>query len=402
MTNKVTGSITIKKGRPNYYIVLCYKDADGKYKRPTINTEIPIKGNNKRLANERLQEVLAERNAQKVDLSKDVLFTDFINNWLETRKITKTIQPTTYDSYKLTLKTHVLPYFEKLGLKVRAIEPKHIQAYVNAKMKQGLSVNTVKKHLANITACLESAVKQNIIAFNPATRIEKLKKEKFTAAKYLNEAEIELLLTYFEGDPLDSIVRIALFYGLRRSEILGLKYGAIDFDNNTISIEHTVVHVTETHCKDITKNASSKDILPLPNVLKVRLIAWKEEQAQRKALQPNSYVDSDYVCTMFDGQLMKPDYITKHFKLILRKNNFPDMRFHDLRHSSATFLKYLGFDLKDIQTWLRHADIQTSMNLYTHMDMTAKQGISDKLEERNAENGFVTIFVDGFVDNAHF
>jgi integrase len=85
---------------------------------------------------------------------------------------------------------------------------------------------------------------------------------------------------------------------------------------------------------------------------------------------------------MPDGNPMKPDYVSRHFKRLLKKNGIKPVRFHDLRHSSASYLKYLGFDLKDIQTWLRHADIQTSMNLYTHLDMEAKTIIAEKLDSR--------------------
>lgn len=85
---------------------------------------------------------------------------------------------------------------------------------------------------------------------------------------------------------------------------------------------------------------------------------------------------------------MKPDYVSRHFKLLLSKNDLKTIRFHDIRHSSASYLKHLGFDLKDIQVWLRHADIQTSMNLYTHLDMDAKRNIAKKLDNRITALGF--------------
>lgn len=384
----LTVGLQIKKGRPFYHAIIRFKDETGKIRQKWETSNIPIKGNNKRKADEWRDEVYAKYKQQNVDLGKDAYFTDFITAWLETRRITNKIQLTTHDSYLLTLNTHILPYFEPLRLKVQQIEPRHIQEYVTHKMeKQGLSVNTVKKHLANIICCLDSAVKQNIIPFNPATRIEEMKKVKFEGAKPLNETEIEQLLDCFGNDPLETIVCVSLFYGLRRSEILGLRYSAIDFENNTLSIEHTVVKVTATHRKDQTKSASSKAILPLPSIIKARLLEWQKEQARHKALQPNDYIESDYVCTMFNGRLMHPDFITKHFQRVLARNNFPAMRFHDLRHSSATYLKYLGFDPKDIQTWLRHADIQTTMNLYTHMDMAAKWEIAERLEAKMGKMG---------------
>jgi len=381
----MTGTVQSKKGRPNYYIVLDYADETGKRKRPWIPTDIPVKGNNKRLANEKLKEVLREQEAKKVDLSKNILFTDFLREWLETRKLSKSISETTYDAYRITLEAHLLPHFTPLTLRIRDIEPVHIQRYVNKKLAK-LSPNTVKRHMANISKCLDSAVKQNIIAYNPAKRIEEIRKVKYTGAKFLREKQIEILLASVKNDPLEIVVLLALFYGLRRSEVLGIKWTAIDFNNKTLAINHTVVKVSnETYRKNTTKNDSSNDTLPLPNMIKKRLISWKKTQDERKQLQPNEYVDSDYVCTMFDGTPIKPDYVSQHFSLILKKNGIDHIRFHDLRHSSASFLKSLGYDLKDIQTWLRHANIQTSMDLYTHLDMSSKWKIADGIDKRLAE-----------------
>jgi integrase len=118
------------------------------------------------------------------------------------------------------------------------------------------------------------------------------------------------------------------------------------------------------------------------------LLRWKDEQAQRKALQPNDYYngDSEYVCTAFNGELFKPDYVSKHFKLIMKDNGLQKIRFHDLRHSAGTYLKYLGFDLRDIQAWLRHADIKTASQ-YAHMDLSAKAPIAAKLNEKLSKMG---------------
>jgi hypothetical protein len=119
----MTGILQIKKDRPNYFIVLDYVDDTCTRKRKWVTTDIPVAGNNKRKANERLKEVLAEYEQQKVDLSKDALFVDFMQNWLETLK--HSIAPTTYDAYNLTLKSHILPYFEPKKFKIKDITPAH-------------------------------------------------------------------------------------------------------------------------------------------------------------------------------------------------------------------------------------------------------------------------------------
>ena len=379
-TNKITGCIQTKEGRKNYYIVLSNYDDMGKRNRKWIYTDVPVKGDTRRQIKARLQEMLKDYNTDCVDINKDVSFTGFFVQWLGNAR--HSISPTTHDAYKITLKTHILPYFEKKKLKVSEVTPAVVQKYVNVKLEK-LSPNSVRKHLANISKCLESAVKQNIIAFNPVKRIELPKKIKFTGAKHYNERQIEQLLECAKGDPLEIVIRLTLFYGLRRSEILGLRWQSINFDERTISINHTVVKIDKTtHISDRTKNASSCTVFPMPEKVMAELLRWKEHQQALKELQPNDYHDSGYVCTYPDGQLLSTDFVSQHFARLLRKNDMPHIRFHDLRHSSACFLKYLGFDLKDIQTWLRHKDIQTTMNLYVSLDMEAKSNIANNLDAR--------------------
>jgi integrase len=321
-----------------------------------------------------------------VDLSSEILFTVFMDEWLENLKFS--IAPTTYEGYRLILDKHITPHFEPQKIKVKDLTSAHIQHYVKTKMKT-LSPNTVIKHLRNISKCLDGAIKQKLIMFNPVKGIDMPKKVKYTDAKHYNEKEIELLLKCSVGDPLEMVILLTVFYGLRRSEVLGLKYNAIDFENKTLEIKHTVTQFNSksVHRLDATKNDSSCAVVPLPNLVLEKLKNWETQQTQYKLLQPNNYVDEGYVCTLPDGNLIRPNFISQHFKLLLAKNNLRHIRFHDLRHSSASYLKYLGFDLKDIQTWLRHSDIQTSMNLYTHLDMEAKSGIADKLDARIANMG---------------
>lgn len=249
--------------------------------------------------------------------------------------------------------------------------------------QQTVSANTVHRYLANISKCLNSAVKQNIIAFNPVTRIDKPKKTRYTGAKFYNEKQINELLSRSKGDPLEIAILLTAFYGLRRSEVLGLKWSAISFEDGTIAIQHTVVPGTKKlHEKDSTKNESSYDIIPMAKIIKERLSKWKRQQWENRLHQPNDYIVNDYVCTQADGSLIKPNFISQHFQILLKNIGMPPIRFHDLRHSSASYLLSLGFSLKEIQVWLRHKDIQTSMNLYTHIDMDGKREIADSLNEK--------------------
>ncbi|MCL2399502.1 MAG: site-specific integrase [Defluviitaleaceae bacterium] len=376
----MTGSIQKKKDRPNYYAVLNIYDDNGKRKLKWIDTGIPTKGNNKRKSEAKLKEILVKYTTDGIDIGKDIYFTDYMWQWLESARVS--LAPTTYDAYKRILDNHIVPYFKSKKLRLTEITPTHIQQYINDRLNV-VSHNTVRKHLVNISKCLNSAVMQNIIAYNPVKRIKMPKKIKYTSAKHYNEKQIIQLLECCKDDPLEIVIRLTLFYGLRRSEVLGLKWDAVDFDEKTMVIKHTVVKAGNILYKsDRTKNDSSCAVFPMSEKIIKELMRWRSHQQELKTLQPNDYQDEGYICTFEDGRLISPEYVSHHFTWLLEKNNMPHIRFHDLRHSSASYLKYLGFDLKDIQTWLRHKDIRTTMNLYTHLDMEAKENIANSLDAK--------------------
>ena len=159
------------------------------------------------------------------------------------------------------------------------------------------------------------------------------KKVKFTGAKHYNEKQIEQLLECSKGDPLEIVIMLTLFYGLRRSEVLGLRWEAVCFEAKTITIKHTVVKVgNTTHKQDRTKNDSSCATYTIPENILAELIKWKGRQQELKRLQPNDYQDTGYICTYSDGRLLSTDYVSHHFALLLKKNEMPPIRFHDLRH----------------------------------------------------------------------
>jgi len=377
----MTATLQIKKNRPNYYILIRYRDeVTGKERQKWETTDISVKGNNKRKAEARLKEVLTEYEQGKVDIGKGVMFTVFIMEWLEILR--PSIEAVTYDTYKLIIYNQIIPFYEPMKLKLKEVTPLHIQKYVNFKLKS-VSPNTVRKHLWNLSKCFDSAIKQKLIVFNPVKGIDMPKKIKYTGAKYYNEQQIDELLEVVKGDILEGFILFAVFYGMRRSEVLGLKWSAINFGNKTFDVKHTVVRVDKVlHKKDSTKTNSSYRSLPMPDIIIDMLQELKAKQEQYRLLQPNDYVDEGYVFTREDGQLIPPNYVTKHFKDILAKNDLPIIRLHDLRHSTASYLLYLGFNMKEIQMWLGHGDIGTTMNLYAKLDMEAKRNIADMLNDK--------------------
>ena len=197
---------------------------------------------------------------------------------------------------------------------------------------------------------------------------------------FLDSKEANEVLKLFRGHHLQPLIYMTLYYGLRRSEVLGLKWSAIDLENDTVEIKHTVVKNVTIVAKDKTKTAAGRrKYILLPEIKKV-LIELKDTIKINKKTFGNTYAKTDYVFTWQDGKPYRPDYITKEFQKVLARNNFPKMRFHDLRHSCASILYDKGWELKDIQTWLGHADIETTANVYTHISNTRKNNMAKNIE----------------------
>ena len=172
---------------------------------------------------------------------------------------------------------------------------------------------------------------------------------------------------------------LAAFYGLRRSEAIGLKWSAIDFQQKTITIRHTVTQMCVDGKsilveKDRTKTKSSYRTLPLVPPFEELLYKLKYQQETNRSLCGKSYNNkyNDYIYVNELGELIKPGYITQRFPQFLRKKGMKEIRFHDLRHSCASLLYSNGVSLKEIQEWLGHSDISTTSNIYTHLDFSSK------------------------------
>ena len=267
-----------------------------------------------------------------------VLFTDFITDWLKMMK--SRVEITTYTSYERAIIHKIVPYFEPLHYTLQDMEqhPKYIQDFYQHELDRGLTANTVIHYHANIRKCLQYAFQIGMIRSNPADRVERPRKEKFKSEIYSGE-ELEQLFKVIQGDPSEFGVIMAAFYGLRRSEIVGLKWDAIDFENKKISIQHTVVTakvngtVTEI-ARDKTKTKSSCRTLPLIPACEQMLNKMKKEQEQNRKVCGKSYCTDylDYIYVDPMGKRIRPDFLSQHFPDFLVAHQMKRIRFHDLRH----------------------------------------------------------------------
>mgnify|MGYP000066614231 CR=1 FL=1 len=213
---------------------------------------------------------------------------------------------------------------------------------------------------------MQTALKLDLILSNPADKIERPKKEQYIGTFY-SKAELNTLFSLIKDDPLKIVIYLASFYGLRRSEVLGLRWDAFNFEDKTITIKHKAIETRKDNkrvilLKDKTKNQSSYRTLPLVD--------------ENEKLCGNSYNKQylDYVCVDSTDKLFRPEYVTDHFTLIMKKNKdvLRKITFHGLRHSCASLLLAKGIPMKEIQDWLGHSTYSTTANIYAHLEKDTK------------------------------
>ena len=378
----MTGSLQIKKGM--FYAVLNFKDKNGDRRQKWVSTGLEVKGN-KRKAEQFLNELKTQYEGTTYIEPNKILLCDFIKEWVELNK-TK-VQITTYDGYVHMLNKHIYPYFKERSILLAKVKPIDIQRYFSVKLSENLSPNTVIKHHAIIRTSLQYAVKNNFIKENIADLVDKPKRERYQGSFY-NKDELIKLFSIAKGTSIEAPIIIASYYGLRRSEILGLKWSSVDFDNKIISINNKVISgkddsgVLTAISQSKLKSETSYRSLPLCDVMIKYLKDLKEQNEQNKSIMGNEYNRDfiEYICVNQMGNLIQPDYITNKFNKLLEQNGLRHIRFHDLRHSCATLLLSLGYNMKDIQEWLGHSDFMITANTYTHSDYTNKIKMINSVE----------------------
>jgi integrase len=310
-----------------------------------------------------------------------MLFADFLEKvWLPSAK--HSIETTTLAAYSYSLSV-IAPYFKQKQFTLAGLKAKDLQEFYTHQLDRVKGTTVVRYH-ANIHSALKYAVRMEMIPSNPADNVTRPKMEQFTGAFY-DVDEMDTLLAVVKDTKLELAVMLG-FYGLRRSEIVGMKWDAVDFTQNTITIQYTVTACTINGERQIveknrTKNKSSRRTLPMIPALREKLQRMKDEQDEYRRLCGRSYITDylDFVYVDEIGDRVKPDYITQTFERILKKNGLRKVRFHDLRHSCASLLLANGVSMKQIQEWLGHSDFDTTANIYAHLTFDSKLSSANAL-----------------------
>ena len=375
----MTGSLQIKNDK--FYIILNQKE-NGKRKQKWIATGLDVKGN-KRKAEQLLRETLLECESAPPKPVNDVLFADYIRAWLKVAE--RRVDSVTFQGYKLMANAQVIPYFDESGILLHDVTREALQTFFDEKAikgrkdgKGGLSPSSLRQYKNIIRQTLNEAVKNGVLQTNPCQFVELPKKQHYESS-YYSAAQLKTLFDAIQDDPIYPLIKITALYGLRRSEVLGLKWDSVDFVSGRLTIKHTVSRVTTTVCKDKTKNSSSHRSFPLSAEAREIFMQARAEEQRNRQLCGAEYEENDFVFKWPNGKPFSPDYVSAHFSRILKNNHLPHIRFHELRHSCASLLLNNGFTLKDVQEYMGHSDIQMTANIYGHLDMQRKQLLTEKM-----------------------
>ncbi len=405
----MTGSIvekTTKAGTSYLYIRLNYKDARTKgWKQKWIPTGLISRGNKKQ-AKAMLPGILGQYaylEYQEEDINpaidRNILLTDYMDLWIHNKK--KELETSTYEGYVYRV-THIKEYFKAKNLKVCEVSSRVIDQYFQYELAHGkvnkktgcrepLSIRTVRSRRSILVAIFNQAMIDGLISQNPVSPVAVKGKRNCDFAEeelFLTEDEVTSLLKFLstEYPRLLPIAFFGAYLGIRRSELLGLRWSAVDFQKKTITIQNTVVKVKSIIEKESTKTRSSRRCLPLFDGAYKCLMQVNREQDDYRTFFGNTYKNAgDYIFTKEDGSCYDPDLLSKQFTKAMKKYGRPEISLHKLRHSCASMAINRGWNVKQLQYWLGHSDVQTTMNIYAHYDRQNLNAVGEDMNLMSSE-----------------
>nr|WP_300831066.1 site-specific integrase [uncultured Acetatifactor sp.] len=393
---------TNKSGKAYYYIRLSYKDPLSQaWRQKWIATGLTVK-NNKRKAEAMMEAAIEENRYLELapesvnqSIDPDILLCDYIDLWLEGKK--RDLQISTYEGYEYRA-AHIKRYFEPLKYKVRELSSRMVDQFLKHELAHGkrdqktgemgpLSVRSVRSYKSILSAVYDQAAIDGLVSSNPVTSVKVHGKSNASYQReeaFLTEDEVADVLKFLkEHYPrFLPMAFMAAYYGLRRSELLGLRWESINFQEKTISIENTVVRVSTLVEKEATKTRDSKRKLYLFPAAEECLSAVRQEQDDYKSFFGDAYRDTKgYVFTREDGSRYDPSWVSKNFEKAMKAYGRPDITYHKLRHSCASMLINRGWDIKQLQYWLGHADLETTLKIYSHYNKKRLNATENDLSE---------------------
>ncbi len=307
----------------------------------------------------------------------------FLTHWLENVH-KQCIRPRTYERYEEIVRLHLVP-----GIghhQIQKLSPQHLQSFYNKKLEEGLSTTTVISFHNLLHKGLEAAVRWNLIARNPCDLVSPPRRKRFEIQP-LSIQQIRQFLAVTRGHRQEALFILALASGMRRGELLGLKWQDLDLEQATLQVRRILTRIPSKLPGKGFEEAEPKTdkgrrSIALPSFAAEALRQHRLRQREAKLKAGPAWQDHDYVfCTPIGTHLNPTRDVLDVLKSFLKKAGLPDIRFHDLRHSSATMLLGMKVHPKIVQEILGHSQIAITMDIYSHVLPTMQEEAMNKINE---------------------
>ncbi|MFL5626621.1 MAG: tyrosine-type recombinase/integrase [Ktedonobacteraceae bacterium] len=335
---------------------------------------------------DRMHAALREKQQGTLIIAPQQTLSQYLVYWLE-HNVQNVVRPRTYERYEAIVRLHIVPIIGKV--KLQALTPQHIQVLKSKKLKEKLSPTTVSAIQEMLHKALDDAIKLGLVARNVCDAVSPPRKQHKEFNPFTSD-EARKLLEAAKGHPQEALFVLALATGMRRGELLGLKWQDINFVEGTLQVRRVLSRLPTQMGKDRgdlyvesePKTKSSRRNIVLTGFALEALKQHRVRQETMRRLAADTWEDHDYVFCKPSGRHLNPGHdVLVQLKLLLEKAGLPDRRFHDLRHGAATLLLSMGVHPKVVQEILGHSEISMTMDIYSHVLPTMQKDAMDRFNQ---------------------
>ena len=300
----------------------------------------------------------------------------YLDYWLESF-VMRNRRPATYNLYEMIVRLYLKP---GLGSrKLTSLTVPMVQEFLNRRLQKGDSVRKVQVMRTVLSAALTRALREELIVRNVARLVELPQWQRDTIRPWAAD-EARAFLSAAKPDPLYVAFVLLIFYGLRRGEVLGLRWDDIDFDGGTIHIHQQLQRVRGELFLAPVKTQAGRRGLPLLDVAAEALKFQADRQAAYRIDMGSAWPESGLVFTTRTGRPIEPRNFVRSFRRVCDDNKIRLIKVHHVRHAVGSLLKDLGVPARDAQTILGHTRISTTLEIYTDTDEQARRDALTRLQ----------------------
>ena len=296
---------------------------------------------------------------------------EYLTTWLASRG---NLRPSTRRGYRRNIEKHLVP---RIGdIQLSALQAAQIeQALHSLQEERGVGPATARRVFATLRVALNKAVRQGVIATNPCANVELESEVEHRAPAHVwTPQQVRQFLGHVRLDRLYALYLLVVTAGLRRGEVIALRWEDVDLDAGLMLIRRSVVQVGGDMFEGSPKTKHSKRVVPLDALTITALRAHRRQQAQERLAAGSAWRDEvGRIFTREDGKGLVPEYVSRTFKAHAAQAEVPVIRFHDLRHTTATLALAGGVAMRVVSDRLGHSTTAITSDLYTKVyDETAR------------------------------